>query len=414
MRGKFSRTTALSVLVGVILVASLFYVNLRFTRSNPGGNDFLPRWVATRVYLTTGQSPYSAEATAAIQDAIYGRAAEPDEDQALFAYPFYSVFLFAPFAFIPDYAVARAAWVTLQEIAIVVTAVTAISLSGWKPGRVLLAGFFLFALTWYHGARPLVDGNAAILVTAFFTGGLLAMRLNKDVMAGALFALSTMKPQMVVFPLAFVLIWSFWQRRQVVVGATLAILAGLVGLSFLLQPGWLIANLQQVLVYQSYLPAMTPAGIWAGWWGDYGRLVGWVVNVAVVLGLAIEWWQARNKSFERFLWLVCVTIAASPFTGLISTSSNYAIMMPVFVCIFGFWQKRVGSGAGQLAWVHLALLFFGLWILFLLTLQPGPQFRENLIMFFPAPIFLLLNLYWLRWGIARSEPSGLKNVNSDG
>jgi hypothetical protein len=411
VRRKFSRTTALSLFVGVILVLSLFYVNLRFTRSNPGGNDFLPRWVGTRVYLTTGQSPYSAEATAAIQDAIYGRAAQPDEDQALFAYPFYSIFLFAPFAFIPDYAVARAAWVTLQEIAIVLTAVAAISLNGWKPGRVLLATFLLFALTWYHGARPLVDGNAAILVTAFFTGGLLAMRKNKDVLAGALFALSTIKPQMVLIPLIFVLLWSLWQGRQAVIVSTLAILVGLVGLSFLLQPGWLLANLQQVLVYQSYLPPMTSAGIWGSWWGDTGRLFGWVINLVVVLVLAVEWWQARGKSFERFLWVVCLTIAASPFTGLISTSSNYAIMLLVLVCIFGFWQKRVGEGAGRLAWAHLALLFFGLWILFLLTLEPGPQFRENLIMFFPAPIFLLLNLYWLRWGIARLEPTGLKAVS---
>lgn len=407
MHGKFSRTNALSVLIGVILALSLFYVNLRFTRSNPGGNDFLPRWVGTRVYLTTGQSPYSAEATAAIQDAIYGRAAQPDEDQALFAYPFYSVFLFAPFALVPDYATARAAWVTLQEIAIVLTAVAAISLSGWKPGRGLLAAFFLFALTWYHGARPLVDGNAAIIVAAFFTGGLLAMRMNKDVLAGALLAMSTIKPQMVLIPLIFVLLWSFWQHRQVVIGSTLAILAGLVALSFLLQPSWLLANLQQILVYQSYLPAMTPAGIWGGWWGDPGRLAGWILNLAVVIVLAIEWWQARGKSFERFLWVVCLTIAAGPFTGLISTSSNYAILLPVLVCIFGFWQKRVGEAAGRLAWVHLALLSLGLWILFLLTLQPGPQFRENLIMFFPAPIFLLLNLYWLRWGIVRSEPTRL-------
>jgi hypothetical protein len=406
VRRKFSRNTALALLLGAILVISLFNVNLRFTRTNPGGVDFLARWVGTRLFLTSGQSPYSVETSAAIQDAIYGRAAEPGEDEALFAYPFYSIIVFAPFSLVGDYATARAAWITTQEIALVATAIIALSLSGWKPNRGLLAAFLLFVLIWYHGARPLVDGNAAILVTAFFVGGLLAMRLNKDILAGALFAFSTIKPQMVVIPLAFILLWSFWQRKRVVLGSTLLILAALIGLSFLLEPNWFIGNLQQVLAYQSYLPPMTPAGIWAAWWGEPGRLAGLGLNFITILLLGFEWWQARSKQFDWFLWVVCLTVALSPFTGLLSTSSNYAIMLPVLVCVFAFLQKRLGESSLRLVWVHLALVLAGLWILFILTLQPGPLFREHPIMFFPMPIYLLLNLYWLRWWVARSSPTG--------
>lgn len=404
MSCAFKRPWFILAVTGTLLLSALFVVNLRFARSNPGGNDFLPRWVGTRLYITERISPYSAEATAAIHEAIYGRSAQPNEDQALFAYPFYSVFIFAPFAFIPDYAIARAAWITVQELAIVFTAVAAITFSGWRPSRWSLAAFLLFALTWYHGARPLVDGNASILVTAFLAAGLLAIRLNRDYLAGVLFALSTIKPQMVLLPLVFIFLWAYSQKRKSAVSSTVLATAILAGVSFALQPGWLLENLQQVMTYQSYLPPMTPAGIWGQWWADSGRAAGWALNVAICGLLMFEWWQSLGKGYDWFLWTLCVTIAASPLTGLIATSSNYAMFLLVLPCIFAFWQKRVGQDVSNVILLDLLILLVGLWALFLLTLQPGPQFREHSVMFFPAPIILLANLYWLRWWIVKPLP----------
>ena len=67
------------------------------------------RWVGTRQFLMKAQSPYSEATTQEIQQRFYGRAARNNEDQVLFVYPFYSIFIFGPFAMISDYNMARAA-----------------------------------------------------------------------------------------------------------------------------------------------------------------------------------------------------------------------------------------------------------------------------------------------------------------
>ncbi len=398
----------LLILFGFALLSALVFVNLRFARSSPGGNDFLPRWLGTHLHLTNRQNPYSPETTLAIQEKIYGRAAQEGEDQALFAYPFYSMLFFAPFALVGDYAIARAMWITFQEVAIVATVISAIALSGWRPGRWPLAAFLFFGLAWFHAAKPLVDGNAAILVGALMTLGLLALRRGRDGLAGLLFALSTIKPQMVVLVLPFVLIWCLSQKRKTVFWAFFASLVILLGVSFVLQPNWLTQNIAQAFLYQSYSPPATLAGIFSQWWGDPGRAVGWVLNLTFGLLLVYEWFGALRKDFDWFLWAVCLTLAIGPLVGVPATSANYAILVLVLPLIFAQWQQRVGAAGERLVWFDLGVLFVGLWALFLFTLQAGPQFRENLVMLFPAPIFLLLNLYWLRWWAQRPVQPSLK------
>ena len=49
----------------------------------------------------------------------------------------------------------------------------------------------------------------------------------------------------------------------------------------------------------------------------------------------------------------------------------------------------------------LLALFFGLWWLFLTTIQRGDQPIQHPIMFFPLPLFMLLGLYWVRWWAIR-------------
>jgi hypothetical protein len=95
---------------------SLTWINYRYSVQNPGGSDFLPRWVGTRQFLMKAQSPYSDETTQEIQQRFYGRPARSDEDQVLFVYPFYSIFLFGPFALIDDYNLARAIWMTVLRL----------------------------------------------------------------------------------------------------------------------------------------------------------------------------------------------------------------------------------------------------------------------------------------------------------
>jgi len=237
----------------------LFWANLNFTQQNPGGNDFLPRWRATQLYLKEGQNPYSFETTMAIQQSMYGRSAWESEDQALFAYPFYTMFLIAPFAFIEDFALARAAWMTVLEMSLFIIAILGIRMANWRANKFSLAVFLLFAILWYHGAKPLVDGNISILIALFLSMTLWAFFNRKDTWAGIFLALATIKPQMAIFILAFTVIWAISKQRWQLVKSFAVSIILLIGVSFILQPQWIFENLIQISTYPGYVPPRFPS-----------------------------------------------------------------------------------------------------------------------------------------------------------
>lgn len=395
----------ISVVALAVLAAALTAVNLRFTRVSPGGNDFLPRWVGTRLFITERQNPYSTETTAAIQDRMYGRLAEEGEDAALFAYPFYAMLVFTPFALVESYPMARALWITAQETAVVVSVLAALGFSGWRPGRWPLVALLLFALMWFHSAKPLVDGNAAVMVSMFMALGLFAMRRGRDGLAGMAFALSAIKPQMVLLPLILIFAWALsHKRRSLLVSFGISLLA-LLAVSFALQPSWAAENLAQVLLYGGYSPPGTLIGVFSAWWGDTGHTAGLVVSGLVGLLLFYEWVSAAGQRFDWLLWTLCITLALSPLVGMPSTSSNHVILLLAVVWLLAMWQRRTGQP--RAVWVLLPILFFGIWALFLLTLQQEQaQFGEHLSLLLAAPVFLAVNLYWLRWWLLR--PQGVK------
>jgi hypothetical protein len=396
------------LLLGVLVLftlAALTWTNYTFAEYNPGGNDFIPRWVGVRLWLEEGQSPYSPETTLAIQEGIYGRPAEPGEDQALFAYPLYAALIFAPFASVEEYILARALWMTLLEISLLATALLGVSLARWKPGRLTLVGFLVFSILWYHGARPLINGNAAILVALFITAGLWQLRAERDSFAGLLFALATIKPQMVLLVVPYILIWAIsWRRFALLWSFGLSMLV-LLGASFWLQPEWLLMNIAQVLAYSSYTPPGTLATAFATWSPAYGALAGWTLSLVFMLVLFYEWWLSMGKPFDWLLWTASLTIVLSNFVGIPTTTGNYAAMLPIIPLTLSAFSRRLGQERKRFVWSALGLLFAGLWALFLLTLGPTAQYNEHLIMLLPLPILLLLNLYWLRAWMLKYEVS---------
>jgi len=189
------------IFLGILF--GITYINYGYCQNNPGGNDFLPRYLGTRLFLINGWSPYGEQTTEEIQKKIFGRLASDDEDQSLFVYPMYTVLLVAPFSLISDYALARALWMTALQLCLVITTITGFMLCYWKPPVWFWGTMILFSLLWYHSVRPLINGNLSIIVALLITLSLLSIQKNLDAMAGFLLSLTTIKPQMVILLIPF-------------------------------------------------------------------------------------------------------------------------------------------------------------------------------------------------------------------
>ena len=214
---KYRRNSTYLLIGIIVLVVVIFlgltWANLKFTEQNPGGNDFLVHWMGGRKFLKEGISPYSDETAIAIQTMAYGRPAELGEHELRVAYPFYSIFVFLPFALIENFTLARAIWMTVLEIGVILLAYISMRMTKWKPGLSVLFLYMIFSVLWYHSVRPLINGNAVILVALGIAGGLWAIKNNADELAGVLFAFTTIKPNLVLLIIVFILIWTVYQRR---------------------------------------------------------------------------------------------------------------------------------------------------------------------------------------------------------
>ena len=396
----------LAIVVGLLLFGVLTWSNYQYASTNPGGNDFLVHWVGTRTLITEGISPYSEETAIRIQTMAYGRPAQEGEHELRVAYPLYSILIFLPFALFKDYVLARALWMTVLEIALVLLSVVSVRLADWKPKLLTLAFFLIFTIFWYHALRPLINGNAVILIALFVAGAMLAIRSGGDELAGVLLAFSTIKPQVVLVVVLFFLYWGLRQRRWKFIAWFLGTMVLLSASAALLIPDWIWQNFVEVVAYPGYNPPGTPGSALATWMPGFGERIGWAITGIVIILLLVEWvLSTRNQEYRHLLWAFCFTLAAAQWVGIQTDPGNYIVTFPALVVIFAMVEERWHSAGQWSVMGCMLLLFVGLWMLFLQTVTYTDQPIQNPVMFFPLPAFELLMLYWVRWWAVRPRSS---------
>lgn len=385
----------------LVALGGLTWANFQFSQTNPGGNDFLVHWVGTRSFLFDGLSPYSDEVAVRIQTAVYGRPAIAGEHELRVAYPLYSIALFFPFALVKDYTLARALWMTVLEAGLLLTTLLAIRMVNWRPGFSGLVLFILFSLFWYHAVRPLVNGNAVILVALMITGGLVALRSGEEEFAGVLFAFTSIKPQLAVLFLAYIFFWGVNRKKWNLVGWMTGTVFLLAAASSLLLPDWILQNLREVVRYPGYNPPGTLGAALTEWFPAIGPRL--TIGIAVIFGgfLLLEWWMARRAEYRGFVWTACLTLVISQWIGIQTDPGNFIILLPALVLVFSIWEERWPRGGRVLTLVSMLLLTIGIWALFVGTVEQSYQAIQSPLMFLPLPGFLLITLYWVRWWAVR-------------
>lgn len=385
------------VLVFLGLVGVLTWGNYRYATQNPGGNDFLVHWMGTRNYLTEGVSPYSDATAIKIQTMAYGRPAQPGEHELRVAYPFYSMVLFAPFAMIEDFTMARAIWMTVLEIGLILMAYFSMQLTQYKPGLGMTLVVILFSILWYHGLRALINGNAVILVAVLLYGGLLTLQRGRDELAGFLMALTTIKPQVVLVVLLFIFIWGLTKKRYKMIGWLAGTVIVLFAGATLIRPTWIVQNLAEIIRYPSYNPPGTPGAALAVVLPAMGARIGWVLTALLCILLYFEWRASRKYDFRGFIWVVSFSLLVSQWIGIQTDPGNFIILLLPLILVLSTWEERWGRTGRWVNIANLVLLLVGLWVIFVVTLEPGVQPQQSPLMFLPLPLVLWIGLYWIRY-----------------
>jgi hypothetical protein len=387
-------TVAVVILLIALWVGDVFATHAIFTSRYPGANDFAGRYAGARVFWVQGSSPYSDEAIRQAQILLHGRTLTPEEikegvlDVSLFAYPFYMVFWLAPVAILP-YDWAEAVWLATLEFALVGSVIGAISLARWKLPAWLLAITLVWSIFFYHSARAILLGQVAVLIFMLNLTTLLALRARRDVLAGALLAISTTKPQMAFLIVPFIFLWLVVRRRWRAVTAFLVTMSILCGASFILLPSWVGDFLRQVVGYTSYTDIGSPVWIITRRFSPVlGAPAEIGLSLALVLGMLVTWiWLWRDDSWPAFVWTACFTLIITNLIAFRTATTNYVVLFIPLIWMLAAIHRQWKRGG---TWGVLALqtiLLFGMWVLFLTTLVNK---YEHPIVYLPLPILLLL------------------------
>jgi hypothetical protein len=281
--------TIRALLVVVALAGTPHF--FRLISHAPALSDLYPVWLGSRELLVHHRNPYSPEVSREIQMAFYGAdlgpGARPDQ-QCCFAYPVYVSFLLAPTVNrdFPD----------LQLPALIfLTVLTVIGIVCWHAATGRAPRDLVFVIPLVLISPPVMQGlelrQSGMLVAALMAGAALLADRRHFTLSGTALALATIKPQMCIFPIAWMLLWALngWSTRKYLAigfGSTMALL---VGGGEVLLPGWIADFLAQLKVYRGFAGASMLELV-------YGRGVGLTLTAFFVFCLFLVMWRRRAAS----------------------------------------------------------------------------------------------------------------------
>jgi hypothetical protein len=356
-----------------------------FTKRVPGGNDFMAHYSVWQAYLWYGIDPYSDEAALFTQNAIYGRPALPGEDQNRLTYPFYSIILHGPFIFI-EYTLARAIYMMLLQAALIIGIGLTLSRLGWKPPVWLLVAIIIWSFLDYPQARGLILGQFAIWAFLSLAATLWFLNRGKDLAAGCVLVLSTVKPSLVYFVIPFLFIWAIWQKRWSFLAAFMGLLGVLVLGSTLVLPSWIGGMFYRITHFTDYAIGQNPVEfltyqVLPGL-GKPGAIV---ISLVLVLGMLAAWRPAlRVQAGPAFELALGITLVVSNLVVPRTASTNYVLMLVPILWVFSILD-RYGRPGRAIILASMLASFIGLWTLHYATVVVK---QEQPIMFVPTPLVL--------------------------
>jgi hypothetical protein len=383
-------------LLGLLLLvfAGLVWANTFLTSRFPGGENFLILWMGARGFLN-GSGPYSSGIAQSLQTLIYGHTAIPGAYPYFVDYPFQILLFFLPFGRIQNFALARAVWMAGLELALIILMLLNFRLVDWQLRPLTLGVVLCFSLFSFYSVFPVMQSEVTIWLAVLFAVVLLALRSGLDEVAGALLVLTAYKWEVTGLFLLFVFVWTVSHRRWRVWSTFLMTLLVLLAIAFILYPGWFLPYLRAVLANLRVGQGYSPSDYFIQHWPAIGANLSRGLTLVLGIILFLEWRATRRTDFRHFLWVACLTLAATPLLGFRSDPANFAVLFLPLMLVLQVIDQR-WNRIGRLIFIAVLISIFGVWYWYWKAVESGasnPEFSTYLFL----PVFLFVALYWLRW-----------------
>lgn len=370
------RVALLALLVAIVGAASMTYYHLRIflpraaeSRAAAGisggyffGNDFYPVWLTARAARTSHADPYSPDMTRAIQTGLFSRPldlrTDPPADYRQFAYPAFTDLLLWPLGYF-EFRQVRLILAVVLPLLTIASFWFWFEALGWKIHPVWFVVFLVLALSTYQLLEAFFAEQPGLIVGFVLPAAAYALRKNRLMLAGALSALTLIKPQMTGLLIVYLLLWSFSDRRRAALWqAFSAVTIALVILSLAIWPHWIHEWITILLGYHHYATPSLVALLFAPRLPAY---VGTVLIACVLIAAAILAWKQRDADVDSpSFWFTVSILLALTAVSLLPGQAVYdhVILIPGILLVI---QRR---HLLQAKWTSRSVLAAGALVLF--------------------------------------------------
>jgi Glycosyltransferase family 87 len=318
------------------------------------GNDFYQVWLTSRELLQHRSDPYSPEITREIQIGLYGHPLDPPRpgdpvDRRIFPYPAFADLLFWPSAEFP-FAPMRVAVVCVLALLTLASVPLWTRALEWRLSPISLAVILLFTLCSYPALEALYAAQLGLLVAFLLAAAMVALQQHRFLLAGIFMAITTIKPQVTVLAVVYLLLWSLydWRVRGRFCLGFFSTLALLVGTSLAVLPHWIQSWIHTILAYRHYNPPPLVAQVLTSPLGP--RLAGpatFVLTAAsIVIAIALAW-HHRAAAYGSFAFWITLTLLLSITTIIVLPGQaiyDHLILLPGILLLVRYRSELREAG----------------------------------------------------------------------
>jgi len=296
--------------------------------------DLYHPWYGSRELLLRGRDPYSPAVTREIRSA-YAGVEQRDPLWGQFAYPAYVAFLMAP-TLTMSFGNVKVLFILLLAVATAISVPLWLRTIGWR-----LSIWVTVVLTLALVASPaVVQGlelqQLGLMVAALISLSMYFLVRRAFFSAGAVLALASIKPQMIVLLAPWLLLWAIsgWNKRKLFVFGFIGVLISLTVGALILLPSWITEWVQAVIAYQNY-------GGYSLMGTLLGAKLGSIAAVLVLLSLSFSLIRLRTalEDSTEFALAVAGILLLELLIAPLMAGYNQVLMVPALLLLL----KRVSN-----------------------------------------------------------------------
>lgn len=391
----------LPILIVLALIGATF-INMELSKRFVLEDGFAPRYTAAKHWMREGLSPYSEETHQATLTLIEAQGSRPGKlDQGRFLDPASYVLFYIPLSFI-NYPIAKAIWMTIIEVSLVLGAWLCLKIAGLKLTLIETIFLCLGVLFFYPNLQMILSASVIPFYLFLMIWGIWLAMNKQGRMAGVLFFLAFAMVPISLFVAVFFMIWMGARRDNSLTSIYFIGIGFLVLIALILFPGWIGDWFgAYVRLYPRFTWIDTPLMRVGELFPGASQQISIGLHIAMAIYLFVEWYGLPSREQRGLQWKLGLSLVLLYLLNPLKPSSYLVLLfMPLFAIYKYLNEKWIVSGR-IMTW--LSFVGIGLIYWFNGTAQEVFSGAESKLLILLLPLIAMLGLQYFRWWALKSS-----------